>query len=69
MTAYLHREVARGTAPRHVVRHMLGLYQGVRGARQWRRELSDAVVLEREGADVLARAAQRVAPQAVLRAA
>jgi tRNA-dihydrouridine synthase A len=70
MTAYLRSEVKRGTAPRHVVRHMLGLYQGVRGARQWRRELSDAIVLEREGADVLMGAAQRVAPRgAVLRAA
>ena len=69
MTAYLQREVARGTAPRHVVRHMLGLYQGVRGARQWRRELSDAGVLERDGAAVLVRAAQHVAPQAARRAA
>jgi tRNA-dihydrouridine synthase A len=69
MTAYLHREVARGTAPRHVVRHMLGLYQGVRGARQWRRELSDAIVLEREGADALMHAAQSVTPREALRAA
>jgi tRNA-dihydrouridine synthase A len=69
MTAYLHREVARGTAPRHVVRHMLGLYQGVRGARQWRRELSDAAVLEQEGADALTYAARRVTPRMVLRAA
>jgi tRNA-dihydrouridine synthase A len=69
MTAYLHREVARGTAPRHVVRHMLGLYQGLRGARQWRRELSDAAVLERDGGDVLARAARFIAPRAALRAA
>ncbi|MGE5160489.1 MAG: tRNA dihydrouridine(20/20a) synthase DusA [Betaproteobacteria bacterium] len=69
MTAYLHREAARGTAPRHVVRHMLGLYQGVRGARQWRRELSDAVALARDGADVLTRSAQRIAREAVLRAA
>ncbi|MGB2817808.1 MAG: tRNA dihydrouridine(20/20a) synthase DusA, partial [Burkholderiaceae bacterium] len=59
----------RGTAPRHIVRHMLGLYQGVRGARQWRRELSDAVVLERDAADVLARAARVIAPVAALRAA
>ena len=69
MTAYLHREAARGTSPRHVVRHVLGLYQGVRGARQWRRELSDAVVLEREGADALTHAAQRVSPPTVLRVA
>ena len=69
MSAYLRREAARGTSPRHVVRHLLGLYQGVRGARQWRRELSDAAVLEREGAGALTYAAQRVAPSAVRRAA
>jgi tRNA-dihydrouridine synthase A len=69
MTAYLHRETARGTAPRHVVRHMLGLYHGVRGARHWRRQLSDAVVLERDAADVLTHAARWMTPQAVLRAA
>ena len=56
MSDYLRREAARGTAPRHVVRHMLGLYQGLPGARQWRRQLSDATVLERDGAEVLERA-------------
>jgi tRNA-dihydrouridine synthase A len=69
MTAYLRREVAHGTAPRHVVRHLLGLYQGVRGARQWRRQLSDAGVLERDGAEVLLRAASLVASDPALRAA
>jgi tRNA-dihydrouridine synthase A len=69
MTAYLRRETARGTAPRHVVRHMLGLYQGVRGARAWRRRLSDASALERDGAEVLLRAAHLVAEDGALRAA
>ncbi len=69
MTAYLHREAARGTAPRHVVRHMLGLYQGLRGARQWRRRLSDAAVLERDGPEVLRGAAELVSPRPALRAA
>jgi tRNA-dihydrouridine synthase A len=69
MTDYLHREADRGTAPRHVVRHMLGLYQGLRGARQWRRQLSDAVAQERDGAEVLRRAARITAPAAPLRAA
>jgi len=68
MSGYLRRETARGTAPRHIVRHMLGLYQGVRGARQWRRRLSDAVVLERDGPEVLTCAAGIVRPT-VLRAA
>ncbi|HET9024043.1 MAG TPA: tRNA dihydrouridine(20/20a) synthase DusA [Burkholderiaceae bacterium] len=69
MAAYLRRETARGTAPRHIVRHMLGLYHGVRGARQWRRELSDATELERDAAEVLTRVAQWVAPPTALRAA
>jgi tRNA-dihydrouridine synthase A len=69
MTAYLRRETARGTAPRHVVRHMLGLYQGVRGARGWRRRLSDASTLDRDGAEVLLRSAHLVAADSTLRAA
>ena len=69
MSAYLAREYSVGTAPRHIVRHMHGLYQGVRGARQWRRALSDAVVLERDGARVLERAARFVDSEAGLRAA
>jgi tRNA-dihydrouridine synthase A len=69
MTAYLRREVAHGTAPRHVVRHMLGLYQGLRGARQWRRRLSEAATLARDGAEVLAHAAGVVAAGDGLQAA
>ena len=45
MAAYAAREVARGTALRHVTRHILGLYQGQPGARQWRRLLSDSARL------------------------
>jgi tRNA-dihydrouridine synthase A len=61
MHSYLHEHAGR-TSPRHVVRHMHGLYQGVRGARQWRRVLSDAVELERYGADILRRALAEVTP-------
>ncbi|HJW52939.1 MAG TPA: tRNA dihydrouridine(20/20a) synthase DusA [Burkholderiaceae bacterium] len=53
MSRYLEREYAAGTAPRHVVRHMLGLFQGLRGARNWRRLLSDAVFLDSAGAGAL----------------
>jgi tRNA-dihydrouridine synthase A len=69
MTAYLARECARGTAPRHIVRHMHGLYQGVRGARLWRQRLSDATVLSRDGPLVLERAAGLVGGDGALRAA
>ena len=53
MTHYLQTQTRAGVAPRHIVRHMLGLFQGMRGARQWRRTLSDADALQRYGADVL----------------
>jgi tRNA-dihydrouridine synthase A len=57
MSAYLARAVAQGTHPRAIVCHMLGLYQGQRGARHWRRMLSDPTLLAREGANALAAAA------------
>ena len=58
MSAYLQREVARGVHPRAIVRHLLGLYHGQRGARRWRRMLSDAAFLDREGANALIAAAR-----------
>lgn len=62
MSRYLERECSAGTAARHVVRHMLGLYQGMRGARRWRRQLSDAAQLESAGAGILALALRDVEP-------
>ncbi|HEY0877271.1 MAG TPA: tRNA dihydrouridine(20/20a) synthase DusA [Zeimonas sp.] len=53
MRPYLRREVVAGEAPRAVVRHLLGLFNGLPGARAWRRTLSDPRMLERYGADVL----------------
>ena len=70
MTHYLQRQMRIGVAPRHIVRHMLGLFQGLRGARQWRRTLSDADALQRYGADVLMVAFEAVRdPPALLPAA
>ncbi len=63
MSEYLQTQARAGTAPRHVVRHMLGLFQGLRGARQWRRTLSDAYALQRYGADVLLYALEAVSDQ------
>jgi len=62
MSSYLERECSAGTAARHVVRHMLGLYQGMRGARLWRRRLSDATQLDSSGAGILALALRDVEP-------
>jgi tRNA-dihydrouridine synthase A len=53
MRPYLAAEAARGTAPRSVVRHMLGLFNGLPGARRWRRTLSDSASLARHGTSIL----------------
>ncbi|WOY02440.1 tRNA dihydrouridine(20/20a) synthase DusA [Dickeya fangzhongdai] len=55
MYPYIERELSGGASLGHITRHMLGLFQGVPGARQWRRYLSenahkpgaDAAVVER----------------------
>ena len=66
MTEYLRQQTRAGVAPRHVVRHVLGLFQGMRGARQWRRTLSDADTLQRYGADVLLYAFEAVKDRTTL---
>jgi tRNA-dihydrouridine synthase A len=40
MLLYIDRELNAGTPLKHISRHMLGLFQGVPGARYWRRHLS-----------------------------
>ncbi|MBT8041432.1 MAG: tRNA dihydrouridine(20/20a) synthase DusA [Gammaproteobacteria bacterium] len=41
MTAYLERHVAAGRPVKHVSRHLLGLFQGLPGAKRWRRYISE----------------------------
>jgi tRNA-dihydrouridine synthase A len=69
MSEYLQRQMRGGTHPRHIVRHMLGLFQGLRGARQWRRILSDADGLERFGAGILLYALDQIEAPPTMRAA
>jgi tRNA-dihydrouridine synthase A len=47
MALYAERETRAGTPLRAIVRHLLGLYQGMPRARSWRRLLSDPVRLAR----------------------
>jgi tRNA-dihydrouridine synthase A len=49
MRPYVEDELARGTALKHISRHLLGLYQGEPGARAFRRTLSEGAHLP--GAD------------------
>ena len=46
---YIERELAAGTPLRAITRHILGLFNGLPGARAWRRHLSEAA--HRPGAD------------------
>ena len=41
MTGYIERQVSAGVAVKHISRHVLGLFQGIPGARAWRRYLSE----------------------------
>lgn len=50
MYPYIEKELAAGTYLGHITRHMLGLFQGIPGARQWRRHLSENA--HKPGADV-----------------
>ena len=41
MGVYLERQVKAGVAVKHISRHLLGLFQGLPGAKAWRRYLSE----------------------------
>jgi tRNA-dihydrouridine synthase A len=67
MVAYMEREArARGTPWHSIARHMMGLYNGVPGARRWRQVWSDHRIKAQPPGDVMhqARAAFRHAATA-----
>ncbi|HGN0025168.1 TPA: tRNA dihydrouridine(20/20a) synthase DusA [Proteus mirabilis] len=50
MYPYIEKELSQGTYLGHITRHMLGIFQGIPGARQWRRHLSENA--HKQGADL-----------------
>jgi tRNA-dihydrouridine synthase A len=46
MTDYLNSQLARGVPVKNISRHMLGLFQGLPGARRWRRFISERAHLD-----------------------
>lgn len=56
MRPYVEAELARGTALKHISRHLLGLYQGEPGARSFRRTISEGTHLPGVGWALLERA-------------
>ncbi|RAN77166.1 tRNA dihydrouridine(20/20a) synthase DusA [Bacillus sp. SRB_336] len=56
MRPYVEAELARGTALKHISRHLLGLYQGEPGARAFRRTISEGAHLPGAGWSLLEQA-------------
>jgi len=61
MIPYIERELKHGTSLKHITRHMLGLFQGMPGARHWRRHLSENAPRPDAGAGVVIGALERLA--------
>ncbi len=53
---YVESELARGTPLQHISRHLLGLFKGERGGKQFRRHLSENAYRTDAGIDVLKQA-------------
>jgi tRNA-dihydrouridine synthase A len=53
MLPYIEQQLAGGAGLHHVTRHMLGLYQGQYGGRQYRRHLSEHAHKAESGVEVL----------------
>jgi tRNA-dihydrouridine synthase A len=62
MADYAAREIAKGAHLRSITRHMLGLFQGMPGARSWRRMLSDSTRLAKNDPQLILDAAALTAP-------
>ena len=60
MLPYIERELNQGAPLKHITRHMLGLFQGIPGARHWRRHLSEFGPRAGAGIDVVTSAMDRI---------
>jgi len=50
---YVERELAEGTPLKAITRHLMGLFNGLPGARAWRRHLSEAAHRPGAGTEVI----------------
>lgn len=62
LVPYVERMLAEGHKVRNIARHVLGLFQGMPGARRWRRTLSDARLLDGADAGLLLQALRETLP-------
>jgi tRNA-dihydrouridine synthase A len=61
---YVGRELAEGTPLRAITRHLMGLFNGLPGARAWRRHLSEAAHQSDAGAEAILEAMARIRDRA-----
>ncbi len=66
---YVERQLTQGAHLNHITRHILGLYQGVPGAKKFRRHLSENAYKKEAGLEVLTRAYKLVSETSVRRSA
>lgn len=59
---YVQRQLAQGERLHRIARHTLGLFQGVPGAKAWRRHLSENAPREGAGVEVIWAAARHIRP-------
>lgn len=57
---YIEQQLSQGVALHHMTRHILGLFQGVPGARKFRRHLSENAWRKGAGIEVVAQALQQL---------
>ncbi|WP_354505056.1 tRNA dihydrouridine(20/20a) synthase DusA [Limibacillus sp. MBR-115] len=57
---YIERQMTRGVPLKSITRHILGLYNGLPGARVWRRVLSEEAHKPGAGPEVVSRACEQV---------
>jgi len=60
MYPYIERQMANGSYLNHISRHMLGLFQNMPGARQWRRHISENAHKPGAGIEVLQQAVEKI---------
>ena len=65
LVAYIERELAHGVRLSAIARHMLGLFQGVPGARAFRRHLATQAIKPGVGVDVMTDALAQVLDRSV----
>jgi tRNA-dihydrouridine synthase A len=68
MLPYVEARMVEGAPLKAITRHMLGLFQGLPGARRWRRIISEEAHRPGSGPELLLRAAASVPREPELRA-